>query len=414
MGEVRPMRTLLPLLLLSAALPLRAQQAEPRLVTLDEAYRLALARSEQLAASAEGVKQLEYAERQIRSAFRPSIHGFASETVGGGISGRTQAGVGLDYNLFSGMRDYLSARSSRLRAEAAALALSRAREALYRDTARAHISLAELKSEIRIRREQLRVAEGRLKELRSRAAIGRSRRSEVVEARARIAQDEAALQAALSDEEAAAFTFAFITGLEGDFLLPEAEASPPGPLDPYLSLALARADVAAARKELQAAETEATAGDRLIWPSLDLSADYYLKRPSPNENRDWEAALSLKIPFYTGGFAPAAAGQYRSRAEAARLALQLTERRAADEVRRAHAALSRALAVAASLDTALALALENSELQAADYKNGLVTNIDVLNAQNSVLLTALSLEQARARAAYAAAELGIAAGTEKR
>ncbi|MDT8286987.1 MAG: TolC family protein [Elusimicrobiales bacterium] len=407
------MRALLALLVLSAALPVRAQRPAPRPVTLEEAYRLALVRSEELAASAEGVKQLEYAERQIRAAFRPSLYGFASETGGGGIAGRTQAGVALDYSLFSGMRDYLAARSTRLRTEAAALALSRAREALYRDTARSHINLAELKAEIRIRREQLKVFGGRLKELEARAAIGRSRRSEVVEARARIAQYEAALQAALSDEEAAAFTFAFITGLEGRFPLSEAEAAPPGPLEGHLSRAAARTDVSAARKALEAATTEAKAGDRLIWPSLDLSADYFVKSPSPNENKDWEAALSLKVPFYTGGYASAAAEEYRSRAESARLSLRLTERRAADEVLRAHSALTRALAVAASLETALGLALENSELQAADYKNGLVTNIDVLNAQDAVLQTALSLEQARARAAYASVELEVAAGTEK-
>ncbi len=413
MGEVRPMKAFLAAFFLSAALTAAAQPPEPRDLALDEAYKLALARSEELAASAEGVKQLEYAERQIRAAFRPSLYGFASETVGGGMSGRAQAGVALDYNLFSGMRDYLAAKSAGLRSEAAALALARAREALYRDTARAYVNLYELGAEIRIRREQLKVAEGRLKELESRAAIGRSRRSEVVEARARLAQDEASLQAALSDEEGARFTFAFITGLGTGPRLAELPVPQPGPVGNYLARAAGRRDVAAARKALEAAESEAKAGDRLVWPSLDLSADYYLKRPSPNEKKDWEAALSLKFPFYTGGYASAAAEQYRSRAEAARLDLRLAERRAADEVGRAHSALARAIAVADSLDKALALALENSELQAADYKNGLVTNIDVLNAQNSVLQTALSLEQARARAAYAAVELEIAAGTEK-
>lgn len=407
------MKALLTVFALSVALPAAAQENGARPVTLDDAYKLALARSEELAASAEGVKQLEYAERQIRAAFRPSLYGFASETVGDGISGRAQAGVSLDYSLFAGMRDYLAARSSRLRTEAAALALARAREALYRDTARAYIGLSELKAEIRVRREQLRITEGRLSELESRASIGRSRRSEVVEARARLAQDEASLQAALSDEEAANFTFAFLTGLEGEFLLPEPAPASPGPLDAYLAKAALRADAAAERKRLEAAETEARAGDRLAWPSLDLSADYYLERPEPSEKKDWEAALSLKFPFYTGGYASAAAEGYRSREEAARLSLRLTERRAADEVRRAHSALTRALAVAASLERALALALENSELQTADYKNGLVTNIDVLNAQNSVLQTALSLQQAAARAAYAAVELEIAAGTEK-
>ncbi len=55
------------------------------------------------------------------------------------------------------------------------------------------------------------------------------------------------------------------------------------------------------------------------------------------------------------------------------LSLRLTERSAADEIRRAHSALSRAIAVADSLERALVLVLENSELQAADYTNGLVT-----------------------------------------
>jgi len=400
-------------LLAALTLPLYAQEDGARSVTLDDAYKLALARSEELAASAEGVKQLEYAERQIRSAFRPSLYGFASETVGDGIGGRAQAGVALDYSLFSGMRDYLAAKSAKLRSEAAALALARAREGLYRDTARAYINLYELGAEIRIRREQLKIAEDRLRELRSRAAIGRSRRSEVVEARARIAQDEAALQAALSDEEGARFTFAFVTGLEGEPRLAELPAPPPGPVGTYLARAAVRRDVAAARKALEAAETEAKAGDRLLWPALDLSADYYLKRPSPNRDKDWEAALSLKLPFYTGGYASSAAEEYRSRAEAARLSLRLAQRTADDEIKRAHSALGRAIAVSDSLEKALGLALENSELQAADYKNGLVTNIDVLNAQNSVLQTALSLEQARSRAAYAAVELEIAAGTEK-
>ncbi|HOI43562.1 MAG TPA: TolC family protein, partial [Elusimicrobiales bacterium] len=279
-------------LLAALTLPLYAQEDGARSVTLDDAYKLALARSEELAASAEGVKQLEYAERQIRSAFRPSLYGFASETVGDGIGGRAQAGVALDYSLFSGMRDYLAAKSAKLRSEAAALALARAREGLYRDTARAYINLYELGAEIRIRREQLKIAEDRLRELRSRAAIGRSRRSEVVEARARIAQDEAALQAALSDEEGARFTFAFVTGLEGEPRLAELPAPPPGPVGTYLARAAVRRDVAAARKALEAAETEAKAGDRLLWPALDLSADYYLKRPSPNRDKDWEAALS--------------------------------------------------------------------------------------------------------------------------
>lgn len=64
----------------------------------------------------------------------------------------------------------------------------------------------------------------------------------------------------------------------------------------------------------------------------------------------------------------------------------------------------------ASLRAALALAGENARLQAKDYTYGLVTNLDVLNAQNSALQTALNLEAATAAAALAAARLETAAG----
>ena len=54
--------------------------ATARGINLEEAYRLALAQSETLAQSAQGIKVLEATERQIRSLFLPSLTGVASET----------------------------------------------------------------------------------------------------------------------------------------------------------------------------------------------------------------------------------------------------------------------------------------------------------------------------------------------
>ena len=116
------------------------------------------------------------------------------------------------------------------------------------------------------------------------------------------------------------------------------------------------------------------------------------------------------MPLYSGGYNDASAAQAGARASAAKLSLALAERSAATEVRQAHSSLEHSLTVIASLEKALGLAEENSVLQAKDYVYGLVTNLDVLNAMNTVLQTRLNLDQAKARAALAAERLATAAG----
>ena len=56
------------------------------------------------------------------------------------------------------------------------------------------------------------------------------------------------------------------------------------------------------------------------------------------------------------------------------------------------------------------MADENFKLQSKDYTHSLVTNLDVLNAQNTLLQVTLSLEPARARACLAGVQLEVAAG----
>jgi len=392
------------------ACPAVAAEPAARQLTLDEAFSLAAEKSEALAVSGVGLKQLEAAQNQFRSALRPGISGIASETLADGSRGKAQAAINLTYSVFSGMRDYIAVRASGLRTEAARLELARARQNLYLGVAAAYINLSALRQEVSVRRAQLGVTAGRIKELEDRAAIGRSRQGEVLASKAQLAQEEASLAAALSDENSAQLELSFLTGLEGE-VSPRAATAPALPdLQPYLARARSRFDVAAARRALEASELDADSQARLNWPSLDLGANYYLKRPAPAQDSRWDAGLTLRVPLYSGGYNDASAAQAGARASAAKLSLALAERAAATEVRQAHSSLEHSLTVIASLEKALALAEENSVLQAKDYVYGLVTNLDVLNAMNTVLQTRLNLDQAKARAALAAERLATAAG----
>ena len=399
------------MLLAPAALLAQAPStATARGITLEEAYRLALAQSETLAQSAQGVKALEAAERQVRSTFLPALTGIASETAAERSTDKGQAGVNLSYTLFNGMRDYITARSSGLRTGAARLELARARQSLYLNVAQAYLSLSNVRQEIEVRQNQFAVTSNRLKELEQRESIGRTSKTDVLAARTQLAQDDSSLQDAKGREDSAQVALGFLTGLDVDLapdLLPVPQHMTRAD---YLLKAQKRFDVEAARKTLEASRLDTDAAKHLRWPTVNLGADYLPRRSAPNQNINWDAGLSFSLPLFTGGFIGASVDRANAQAKSVELALALASRQAASDVRGAYSVLHHSVATLDSLTKAAALADENFKLQSKDYTHSLVTNLDVLNAQNTLLQIKLSLEQARAQTCLAGVQLEVAAG----
>lgn len=395
---------------------LRAQEfstASMRSITLGETYELALAKSEALAQQAEAIKQLDEAEREIAASFRPSFDAAASQGKQQNAASTTRGYLSGRYSLFSGMRDYIAARAASARTHAASLDLERARQELYLGAAQAYLDLFSAQEEVLIRRGQMEVTARRVAELEARADIGRSRKSEVIAARTQLAQDSANYLDAAGAERLAQQALMFITGLDTDLAPREVPLSREAALQEYLKLALLRPDLAARRKSLEAYDRLAEIQDRFYWPTVDLSADYYvIKRPAPSPENRWNGAIELRVPLYTGGAAAARKNSAYAGRRAAALALQHAERQALTEVRSAYEEHKYSLLQAASLRDALALASANAKYQQDDYTLGLVTNLDVLNALNTVLQTRLALSQAEVRGSLTLLKLETAAGLE--
>jgi outer membrane protein len=402
--------------LLPAAPPLAAQDfstASMRAITMGETRSLALGRSEELAAAAEGVAQLDAAERQLAAGFRPSFDFSASLTKQQNSDAAARGYFSAAYNLYSGMRDYVAVKAASSRSGAARLDLERARQRLYLSAAQAYLNLLAAQREAAIRAGQLEVTARRISELQSRAAIGRSRRSEVVSARSQLAQDKAGYLAALSDERLAQQALRFMTGLQEDLAPAEIEERGGAPLADYLDLARSRPDVEARRLAARSYGYLAELQERGALPALDLAANYFVLRdPMPVPESRWDAGAFLKIPLYTGGALKAGRDAAYAARRAAGLALDLALRQAQSEVRSAHDELDYALRQERTLAEALVLAEENARYQAEDYRLGLVNNLDVLAALNTVQQTRLALSQAQARARLALIKLETAAGAE--
>ncbi|OGS14420.1 MAG: hypothetical protein A2234_08155 [Elusimicrobia bacterium RIFOXYA2_FULL_58_8] len=384
-----------------------------RPIALSEACMLALAKSEQLARQSEGIKQLEAAEQLINSAFRPAFDLNAVQSKQQNSASATKGYLSGSYSLFSGMRDYISAKAASARTGAAKLDLDRARQQLYLGTARAYLNLLAAQRELFIRREQLDVTKKRIAELEARADIGRSRKSETIAAKTQLAQDKAAYLSAAAAERLAQQTLMFLTGLDKDLAPDSPPLRQPGALEAYLKTAILRPDLAARRSSLEASGHTLNAQDRNLWPTVTLSADYYpVRRPmSAPENR-WDAALALNVPLYNGGAAQARRQSAYADKRAAELEVQLAERQALMEVRSAYDEFKYTSFQTASLEEAMALATDNARCQAEDYKLGLVTNLDVLSSLNTVQQTRLTLSQARVQEIWTMLKLETAAGVE--
>lgn len=407
---------LLAVLLLS---PLAARADRP--IDLPEAYKLALARSEEIAISGENWKETLAKADELWSHVMPHVNVMGTETfqdVPKGQSGlflqhqREQGWVNVHQPLFSGFREFLAYRGAKGLGRAGELQLERAKQLLYQDVARAYLDLLAAREDISIRSSLLEITNGRVKDLKEFRRLGRARAGEALSAESQAAQLAAQLESARAAELAAQFRLGFLTGLDeklspADVPVP---AAPPA-LEAALAKARTRADVEARREEKEAAEAGIKVASRQRWPSISVDGNYYFARP-PSFTSDvrWDATITGSLPIWSGGEIGAQTKQAEARARARAAALSQASREAELEAKTAHQQLLASFSVVAALDAAEKLAAENAKAQSDDYKLGQVTNLDVLSGLNVLQQTRLSQSAARLDAYWSRVRLEVAAG----
>ena len=403
------------------SLPLSASAQAERPIALPEAFKLALARSEQIAISGASYEEALAKTDEIMSHILPRLSLEGSETlqdVPRGASGlflqrhREQGWVKLHQPLFTGLREFLAFRASKDLGRAAELSLERARQLLYRDVARAYLDLLAAQEDIRILAALAEITRSRVEDLKAFRKVGRARSSELLAAESQLASSLAQLESSRAEEQVAQFKLAFLTGLE-ERLAPAPVDGPAGvpPLDAALSKARSRADVESRREEASAAERNIKVAARARWPVISLDANYYFQRP-PSFTSDvkWDAMISGSLPLYAGGEVGSQTRQQEARSRSRRAALSEAVRLAELEARSAHQKLASSIAVTAALDKAAKLAEDNAKAQAEDYRLGQVTNLEVLGSLNSLQQARLRQNAARIDAHWSRVQLEVAAG----
>ena len=404
------------------AAPARAQvsiSSAPRPITLAQAYDLSLKRSEALAQDQQAVAQALARVEELKGDILPRISFVAQHTFQQNPHQINQAinntsipnyYFTAQQPLFSGFREFLAFKAGRKTAEALQLTERRAESLLYQDVAQSFLSLEQVQRDIEIRGAVLKATADRIAQLEHWVRIGRSRESEVLAARSLLAQTQAQVEIERGSERVYQEALRFLTGEETDFAPVPVPVPDLQPMEPFLDLARRRDDVRSSERSLEAARLYTSVARRQRFPTIGVTADYYLKRLGFSANTHYDVTFGLNLPIWDGGVISAQTKQAKAQEKSAEFALSAAQRAAERDARSAYLNLQWALAAVQALQKADDLASANVKAQENDYRLSLVTNLEVLDSLTTLQNTRLQLNSARHQAEFARAQLEVAAG----
>ena len=365
--------------------------------TLKSAYLAALKRSETVDIQHEILTQVEENTTQAKGAFWPTISGsgnwthqhLPNATANPGVpnSGDDQRTTKItgDLPLFRGFKEYATLKQRKFLVTAQVETLKNAAKQLFYDLAQAYYNVLALQADELNYKNEIEVNQKRLGELRHFLKIGRSRDTELLTFQANISALEAQLENTHGQLESAKDVLAFFTGWNRETPLQDSEeVAQPGTVEEYLKHIEDRPDVKSAMAGAQASNEGVPIAKGGHWPSLDLLGNSYFDRPGqPSNESDWDVQLVLTVPLFEGGIVQSQVRQAKSVAHQSELVLSQTRRLAEQEIRTLHSLYSADQKQVAKLDETVGWSKKNYEAELRDYRNGLVTNLDVLQAINT-------------------------------
>jgi outer membrane protein len=371
-----------------------ALHASPvRTLSLNEAYALALERSEALGITREEIKIAEARYWQAVSAVLPQVDFLGSvrtqNNTGGSIGGdsggarkdRWEGRLRITQTIFNGFREFNTAAALKADQRALASTLARNRQLLYLDVSDLYHQIASLEEDERALNDILAALRERQNELTERVSLGRSRKSELLAAETELADTQATLESLRGLTGAARELFAFLIGVPSHLyqLAPRPPLAVADKLEAYLWKSGTRPDIQAAAEGVTAARRRADAARGEFAPTIEGQFNW-LALEDPERDQEWNIVVTMEVPVFDGGLRVAQLNERKAAARVSTLNLDRVRRLADNEVRVAYNNFTSAAAQAVRLRAAEQTARASYEAQKEDYTLGRASNLDVLNA----------------------------------
>lgn len=380
-------------------------------MTLDDAYRLAIANHETVRIAGEGVVQAESNLDKAISKMLPNLTAEGAYTVytekkmSGTLAvqpdNATRVDLKLTQPIYSGGKEWTARRQARLLLQKSKEGLGYSRETIIRNTANAYYNVLKAEKDLEIKKAALNRAGERSKVAAARFKVGEVTRSAVLRADAETAGAEAEVIKAESNLIDAKNLFKRTVGIEGDVSL--AEPAPQSPLSDDISGLVSKA-VESRKDYKQSVLEEKNASEGIKYarggfaPSLKLEGLYSHKDQNPQTTffieNSTSASIILTYPIFEGGLRKAELTEAKSKfreAEQRRIGLK---KDIEIEVRDAFNNVEYLRSVIESYKKQVSFAEEDYKMVFEQFKFGLATTVDVIDADTTLISAQRSLMNA--------------------
>ncbi len=395
-------------------------------VTLSQCYEWAKLQSEDLKIRGEDVSQAQARGRGAISSALPQIDFRLTNTWqqpsgveklnAKGFSGfvekqQTESKFTATQALFSGLREFSAQKGFDRESARDRLRLERAALELFERTAQVFYNLVGFETDQANTSAALKLADDRVKELGGFRRLGKARDSEVSTARAHSAALKGQLDQILGNAFSAREELSYLTGrdLTGAAIVDETQVPATAPLlDDALARAHERSDIRAQREDREGRRLRIRYERGFFWPTADVTGNYYTKRATFLKDIDWDVILDVDVPLSRGGNTSAAVREAQAAYRQSSYMVQQMERQAAYTVKKTHGQLVAAIQEVKSMEAAATAAQQSYESLLKEYRLGLVTNLDVLQALDFLQAQQNLRDGARLKAKWLTISLNVA------
>ncbi len=399
---------LIPLLAVLVCLVFPGPLLAARTFSIEDAYRMAMQTHESVRIAQEGLNRARAGEDKALSNFLPEVtvggeyRRYTSEKSAGGFVIQPQsskkANVAIRQSLFEGGKDWAGKKQAEFTTERSRIGLNVSREDIIVQTARAYYGVLKVQSDVDINKAALKRAEERRKVAEARFKVGEVTKSAVLRAEAEVAGAEAALTKSTAALRDAKDVLGRLTGVSE-----EIEVVKPEPLTPVASTPeeLIKTAYGARRDYRQSLIDEKVASEGVSYakgnflPSLDLEGDYNWQSQSPTTTFALEnsasASVVLSYPIFEGGLRKAELSEARSKVREAELKRMSLKRDIAVQVNTAYNNMVSLAALIDSFKRQVAFAEEDYKMVFEQFKFGIATTVDVIDADTTLVSAQSSL-----------------------
>lgn len=389
---------------------------------LQEAYQSAAQKNESVA-----IKTTEYnaSDEKVSQAFGkilPTLNlvgGYTKQDTGAS-STISQQFNGDQWNIranvtqpiFHGLAEFAQYRALKARARSQKSLEKLSRLQLYSSTASVYFDLLLAQADLKTVETLSDLTNKRVKEIQSRTKIGRSKKGDRLSAEAQAMSLNAQVEGAKVSLRQAEENFYLVTGLQKPYDLQAPTDLPEFKVEhsELLKSLENRPDIVSAREEALAAEEGISVARGAHYPQIDAFGNYYFDRTGVQKDAKWDLGVQVTIPLFAGGTIQAAVRENAEIHKGRELNLSYARRNAEKEIRSLSDTLTSTYSQYKLLKEAADLSDLNYKEQSKDYRYGLVSNLEVLQAMNTLQETKRSMDKTFYTALKTYASLNAAIG----